>query len=182
MRSMKDKLNLGCGNDIRSDYINLDCSALPGIDIVHDLTVLPLPFENESFSEISCQMVLEHLEYIGLMIDMYRILKPGGKLIITVPHFTARQNFMDPTHKKMFSWRTFEFFVQNSKFKREYYFNFPGYSKVAAATIRFEKGVLFYNYIVELIINCSNSIRNLFEATFLCRLFPAESILIILEK
>jgi SAM-dependent methyltransferase len=180
--NVKNKLNLGCGWDIKEDCINLDCAALPGVDVVHDLTQLPLPFENETFVEVRCDNVLEHLEYPELVVDLHRILKPGGRLMIVVPHFTARQNFMDPTHKKMFSWKTFEFFVKGSKFNRCYYFNFPGFSKVIVARIRFEKRLFLYNYLVEPVINCSRSAKDVYEATFLSRLFPAANILTVLEK
>jgi len=30
------KLNLGCGNDIRQGYINLDVAKLDGVDVVWD--------------------------------------------------------------------------------------------------------------------------------------------------
>ena len=38
------KLNLGCGNDIRQGYINLDVAELDGVDVVWDVNKLPLPF------------------------------------------------------------------------------------------------------------------------------------------
>lgn len=178
---MKDKLNLGCGMDIREGYINVDCAKLGGVDVVYDLTVLPLPFEPESFVEINCQDVLEHFEYMPLVVDLYRLLKPNGKLFIKVPHFTSKNNFIDPTHKKMFSYRTFEFFLQNSHFNRNYYFNFKGFSSMKTK-ITFEKKYLIYNHLIEPIINIHNLMKNIFESTFISRIFPAESILIEIIK
>ena len=60
---MKEKLNLGCGNDIRPDYVNLDVADLEGVDVVHDLDQLPLPFDDESFREILCLDVFEHVDH-----------------------------------------------------------------------------------------------------------------------
>ena len=45
------KLHLGCGTDIRAGWVNLDCAKLPGVDIVHDLNVLPLP--NVAFTTLA---------------------------------------------------------------------------------------------------------------------------------
>lgn len=50
-----DLLNLGCGTDIRSGWVNLDSAELPGVDVVHDLDRLPLPFEEGRFSLIECR-------------------------------------------------------------------------------------------------------------------------------
>ena len=59
--SEQQKLNLGCGNDIRDGWINLDSAKLPGVNIVHDLEDLPLPFGDENFDYVLCQDVLEHV-------------------------------------------------------------------------------------------------------------------------
>lgn len=39
------KLNLGCGNDIREGWVNLDINKKEGVNVVHDLNEVPLPFE-----------------------------------------------------------------------------------------------------------------------------------------
>jgi SAM-dependent methyltransferase len=47
-----------------------------------------LPFEDEYFSAITMLAVVEHLSptsLVTLFTDVYRTLKPGGKLIITTP-------------------------------------------------------------------------------------------------
>ena len=57
----KNKLNVGCGKDIRPDFVNLDVAPLPGVDVVHDLTRKPWPFEDKRFDHIELINVLEHL-------------------------------------------------------------------------------------------------------------------------
>ncbi len=176
------KLNVGCGTEIRGGWINLDSVKLPGVDIVHDIETFPLPFDEETFDIILCRDVLEHVEYVPVLRELHRILKKGGAINIRVPHFTSRRNYDDPTHKKMFSIRTFEYFIKNSRVSRDYYFDFH-FNKIAFTKITFEKKFYFYNYLIEIIINAGNKTKEtLYEATFLSRLFPAESILVKLVK
>lgn len=176
------KLNLGCGHDIRPGYLNLDNAPLDGVDVVHDLTVLPLPFSDNEFEEILCKDVLEHLEYMPLMAELYRVLTPGGILHIQVPHFTSYNNFIDPTHRKRFSYRTFEFFVRDSKFDRGYYLEYPGFSELTQTRIIFQKGPLVYNHLVEPLVNSGRRMKSLYEATGMCYLFPAANVTYILKK
>jgi len=153
---------------------------LPGVDIVHNIQQLPLPFGDEEFDYILCQDILEHLEYIPVLKDIYRILEPGGILEIRVPHFTSRLNFIDPTHKKNFSIQTFQFFVKNSYGPRDYYFDFH-FSNIIYSKITFGKGIP-YNYVIEPIVNISEKTQILFEATFFSRIFPGNNIIIKIKK
>jgi SAM-dependent methyltransferase len=175
-----NRLNLGCGRDIRAGWTNLDCVALPGIDVVHDLNEIPLPFEDASFEFVECQNVLEHVDYIRLLREIHRILVPGGKVAIQVPHFTSRNNYDDPTHIHRFSLTTFEFFV--SGLRRDYYFDFH-FSSFEGRSLQFEKQMfLLYNHLVEWLFPLFPAPRFLYEGTFLCRLLPAESLSITLVK
>lgn len=176
------KLNVGCGNDIRKGWVNLDIAKLAGVDIVHDIQKIPWPIKNNTFDEIECSDILEHVDYIPILKEMHRIIKKGGILRIKVPHFTSRNNFIDPTHKKMFSIKTFEFFVKDSQFNRDYYFDFS-YSKLNKRRITFEKHIsVCYNYLVQPLINIHPNLIIYYEATFLRNLFPAENIIIELQK
>lgn len=179
------KLNLGCGTNILLGWVNLDISALPGVEVVHDIEKLPLPFGNEEFAEILCQDVLEHVEYIPVLRDLHRLMAPSGTLTIRVPHFTSQHNFIDPTHKKMFSIDTFDFFVKNSfqQDGRGYYFDFA-FSKCREKKIIFEHGsiLFFLNYLVEPLINSSPRVQKIYEGSFLSRLFPAINIMVTLVK
>lgn len=77
---------------------------------------LSIPFKDDTFSVITCLDVLEHLENdLGLMEEMLRVCKPGGKIIITVPAFNmlwsphdealhhrrryTRQEILEKTHR-----------------------------------------------------------------------------------
>jgi predicted SAM-dependent methyltransferase len=55
------RLNVGCGLNIKKDWINLDLHKLEGVDVVHDIEKIPWPFEDNYFDEIECFHVLEHV-------------------------------------------------------------------------------------------------------------------------
>ncbi len=179
------KLNIGCGTNIRKGWVNLDSARLPGVDVLHDIEKIPLPFNDGQFEEVLAQDVLEHTDYIPILKDIHRILTDGGTLTIRVPHFTSKNNFTDPTHKKRFSVNTFDFFVKQSRLRREreYYFDFA-FSSVRERRITFERSsrLFLYNRLVEPLVNMSRRAQEIYESTFLSRLFPAENIVITLVK
>lgn len=172
------KLNIGCGKDIREGWINLDRVPLPGVDVVHDLSVLPLPFSDQSLDEILCQDVLEHVEYIALLRDIHRILRKGGKLFVRVPHFTSKDAFSDPTHKKVFTSLTFRYFTDEHM--RSYYFDFR-FARFSARILFDKRVIYFYNYLLEPLVNLGDRARNFYEGSPL-RIFPATNIEVVLEK
>ena len=48
--------------------------------------IYDVPVEDNSFDYIVCTQVLEHLEYPDkAFLEFYRILKPGGKVLLTAP-------------------------------------------------------------------------------------------------
>lgn len=96
---MKTKLNLGAGYRPMNGYVNLDADNLPGVDLVHNLINLPLPFGDNSFDEIIGDHILEHLPNLNeLMQELYRITKPDGLLKFKSPHFASGNMIGDPTH------------------------------------------------------------------------------------
>ncbi len=105
------KLNLGCGNDIRQGWVNVDSVSLPGVDRIHDLDSFPYPFEDREFDEVAAKDVLEHLDkVIPVLEEMYRIMKPGAELFIEVPFWNSWRTVSDPTHKRGFNEIMWEFF------------------------------------------------------------------------
>lgn len=82
-------LNIGCGKKIWPGFINID---FPGNwskkkpDIECDVRNLPLP-DNYADTAYSIH-VLEHFyrwETVDVLKEWWRVLKPGGKLVIEVP-------------------------------------------------------------------------------------------------
>lgn len=82
------RLNLGCGDKKHSGYINVDLYGNP--DKRCDLGAFPWPFEDNSIDEVFSEHFLEHVaDYERTMLEIYRILKPGGMLHFKVPHFRS---------------------------------------------------------------------------------------------
>jgi ubiquinone/menaquinone biosynthesis C-methylase UbiE len=53
-----------------------------------------IPFDDDSVDSVLCTEVLEHVENAqGLVDEMYRIVKPGGPVVITVP-WSARYHYI----------------------------------------------------------------------------------------
>jgi ubiquinone/menaquinone biosynthesis C-methylase UbiE len=50
-----------------------------------------LPFEDDQFSTVTMLAVLEHISNeAGIINEVYRVLRPGGKLVLTVPSIWAK--------------------------------------------------------------------------------------------
>lgn len=104
-------LDIGCGENKTPGSIGLDMYHLNGVDVIWDLEKTPLPFKDKCFDIIVANHVLEHIEnFIALMEDIHRILKTNGLLKIRVPFFTSAYAFTNPTHKRFFTYTSFEYF------------------------------------------------------------------------
>ena len=95
------KLNLGCGQNLKEGYTNVDKFGEP--DVKTDLECFPWPFEDSSVDEIELNHVLEHLGqtpdiFLNIMKEMYRISKNQAVIKITVPHPRHDDYMNDPTH------------------------------------------------------------------------------------
>lgn len=77
-------------------------------DIVHDISVLPLPFTDNYADEIHAYEVMEHVGRQGdwrfffkQWSDIWRILKPGGRFFGTSPHWSSSWAWGDPGHTRI---------------------------------------------------------------------------------
>jgi len=96
------KLDLGCGLRTREGFVGVDVSPESGAEIVHDLSVVPWPFEDESVEEVYSSHFLEHLdgiERMRFMDELYRVMKPGAKATVITPYWSWVGAIQDPTHK-----------------------------------------------------------------------------------
>jgi SAM-dependent methyltransferase len=165
---MPKKLNLGCGRDILKDYINLDIVKLPGIDIIHDLNKIPYPFKDNEFNEIYCNHVLEHVDdLIKTMEELKRISKPNAIIIIKGPHFSCGINYRDPTHKRAFSYFTFNYF-DNSFIE----YNLPQFKVIERKLNMARTKPKILNYMFNPILNLMPSIYE----RFFCWILPVSEV------
>lgn len=82
------RLNLGCGNDIRPDYLNVDFRQTHPSVVQVDLSKFPWPFDDGSADEILMLDFLEHFPYRDterILLECYRVLRQGGELVVQVP-------------------------------------------------------------------------------------------------
>lgn len=107
-----DKLNLGCGDDYREGYVNVNIGHCKK-DVEHDLENFPYPFEDNSFSEIVMQHCIEHISrdnFPKLVQELHRISKPNAILFISAPYYLSRNAYTDFTHKNFMTEESFSYF------------------------------------------------------------------------
>jgi len=96
------RLNLGCGNDYREGYINVDMHTSHRVDLVSDVASLPT-IADFSCSEVLAQDVLEHIQRLRAgtaLREWNRVLAPGGCLILRVPSLIHLLDLMkDPSRQ-----------------------------------------------------------------------------------
>lgn len=90
---MKTKLmlNLGCGDIIHPDWMNIDMNSKNINVLKYDIT-RPLPYESSSADAVYCSHVLEHMEEETtdrVLKEIHRMLKKDGIIRILVPDLEA---------------------------------------------------------------------------------------------
>ncbi len=123
-------LNIGCGNKLvpakpGDTVVNHDrVQHRPEISVVHDLNVLPWPWEENSFDLIYACAVLEHLRItlVESLGECWRLLAPGGKVHVKLPYWRADAAYSDPTHFWVFSPGVFDQFDPELKRGIQYRF------------------------------------------------------------
>lgn len=99
-------LDVGCGASPYKFLFDVDRTQYTGIDIEQSIrfgysnttAVLfdgaHIPFPQATYDGVICTEVLEHvLDYQTLIDEIYRVMKPGAKLLLTVP-WSARFHFI----------------------------------------------------------------------------------------
>lgn len=107
-------LDLGCGMRKMPGAFGLDGCAVSGVDLVHDLRVMPYPIPDSCADEIHLNHVLEHFEDpLPIMQEVWRIARPRAHVCIRTPHYSGVYAWIDPTHRRAFTSRSFNYFGDN---------------------------------------------------------------------
>lgn len=91
-------LDIGCGDDKVDGAIGIDVKETESTDVVLDVEVDGLPYDDNSVEEIHARMALEHMDASLVIGDCHRVLKPGGELHIKLPHPFTSGFWQDWTH------------------------------------------------------------------------------------
>lgn len=129
---MTEQLLLGCGVDRQKrlrvpgtpyewdKLTTLDINETHNPDVVHDLNIVPWPFLDDTFDEVHAYEVLEHIgqqgdykSFFATFSEIYRILKPEGHLLATVPAWNSIWAFGDPGHTRVINEGSLAFLNQD---------------------------------------------------------------------
>lgn len=116
------KLDIGCGRHKKPGFTGVDVVALEGVDVVCDLTQTPWQWADDSVDQIYTHHTLEHftpIDFVKVMNECYRILKPGHQMEIVVPLYPSDSAMQDFDHKMYFTTETFGRFEPENEFAYE---------------------------------------------------------------
>ena len=147
-------LDVGCGQRKLKGAIGLDVVPNSEADVIHDVSKLPWPFENDSFDVVFTNHHLEHVENpLQFLGEVHRILKPGGRVVIQVPYFRRADAFTDLTHRHFFTSRSLDYVIEGAKLASyqyiEYRFKKIGFWYGWPAVSRNPIVQVFKNFITE---------------------------------
>lgn len=120
------RLDIGCGAGKHGEtWVGIDFQALPGVDIVHDLTVFPWPLESDSVLTAVASHVVEHippanLGFVKFMDEVWRVMKMGGEFAIVTPHGYSPGYLQDPTHCNPCNENTWLYFAKDHPYRSFY--------------------------------------------------------------
>jgi SAM-dependent methyltransferase len=97
------QLDLGGGAHPQHGFLNIDIRDLPEVDIVHDLTKFPWPLPDECCLRVMAAHLVEHINpanfaFVKFMDEVWRITRPGGEFMISMPYGYSPGFIQDPTH------------------------------------------------------------------------------------
>ncbi len=182
-------LELGCGSrkrlshSIGIDIIDYDC-----VDIVGDIYEVLREVKNQSIIQVHSHHFFEHVHDVGLlMTEIARVLRPGGIVQISVPHFSNPYYYSDFTHRSFFGLYSFSYFAKDPLFRRKV----PNYSRqdlfsLEEARLVFKSSPPFYfrhgvKRILQAIFNLNRYTKEFYEENC-CYIFPCYEICFRLRR
>lgn len=113
-------LNIGCGGTLVPGYRHLDYVDYPHVDYLYDLNSGErirdrngILVEDNTFDEMICHHVFEHIrEPLNMMYELWRVAKPGCKLMLVTPYGSSDNADEDPTHVRRVFPNTYVYFSQ----------------------------------------------------------------------
>jgi ubiquinone/menaquinone biosynthesis C-methylase UbiE len=115
-------IELGCGLRKAEGAIGLDINPRSDADVLCDLESGNLPLRDSSVDKVLACDVLEHVDnFVAVVEEIWRILKPGGILEVSAPFMSSVNYFSDPTHRRAFTSMSFDYFISGTNASRYRY-------------------------------------------------------------
>jgi SAM-dependent methyltransferase len=156
-------LDVGCGVNKFAGSIGIDSNLSTRADVICELDQFPYPFRDGVFDQVRAIHVIEHVaDVIRTMEEFHRLLKPGGRVVLSTPHYTDFSSFCDPTHRWHLNSFSFRYFGEDHA-------GFGYYSKARfrEVSVRIKLLALWRYLGFELFVNSSLRFRRFWEY-YLC--------------
>lgn len=106
-------LDLGAAHRKADGYLGLDQRPVDGVDIVATLPG-PLDLPDDSVGLFRAVDFLEHVPAkVPLINELYRLLAPGGMLLVRTPSSDGRGAYQDPSHVAFYNENSFWYYTDN---------------------------------------------------------------------
>jgi len=93
-----------------AEILHLDKIKFPHVELVCDVN-FGIAVKNDVFDFVRASHVIEHLrDIVKVMDELWRIIKPNGKLQILTPLYTDKDFWRDPTHVRPYTVLSFDHF------------------------------------------------------------------------
>jgi SAM-dependent methyltransferase len=181
-------IELGCGHSKTAGAIGVDVDTTGSADIVGDAHDVLDRFPASSVDELRAFHFLEHVDDLhGLLVRVVRALKPGAKLLVSVPHFSNPYFYSDPTHRRTFGLYSFSYFAAGQVLSRRV----PAYCQIEglrlnSARLIFKSSRPFVvrhalKHFVGMVFDSCRYLREFYEEN-ICFLFPCYEVRFELER
>jgi SAM-dependent methyltransferase len=165
-------LELGSGGQrARAGYVTVDLRDHPEVDLRGDVFEVLAALRDDSVSGVYASHFIEHVDDLDrLLTELVRVCRNGAAIELVAPHFSNAFFYSDVTHRKFFGLYTFCYLAESrAGFRREV----PDYARIpglvlSRVRLRFKSFRPFYvrhgfRRLVELLVNSSNYMRELYE-------------------
>jgi SAM-dependent methyltransferase len=105
------QIDIGSGSSVRAGFTGVDIMALPGVEIVRDVSRHGLPFSDSTIARVYTAHFLEHVDdLVFVMNEIHRVCCHDAIVEVVVPTLIGPYAAADPTHARLFNARTFSYF------------------------------------------------------------------------
>lgn len=115
------RINLGCGNKRIEGFIGVDIGEGAAVDVRMSVSDYLRSLPDGAVQEVYSRHFLEHVEPQALrplLLEIDRVLRPGGRAHFIVPHYSNPYFYSDPTHRTFFGVHTFSYLCEQTCLNR----------------------------------------------------------------